>query len=223
MSCSRLPVYSSLSLLKRCTRPFWSTMTMTELASDTTVSAKDRPSTRSLATDSVSECADAVPAHSLGLILRPTRWRRNRSPYSVMSMRTLEVMPVSARIAPACSGRSAVAMLAAPFTAANSNASLSAARRQYGLFVPKCAYRIDLSSWFSVIVVSPCRPRMARKIHYGLLNSGSTSLYGAAMRLLRNIAPAWRSGAANPRGRDRFDAHSRTFTQALLRARLGRP
>ncbi|MNT71115.1 hypothetical protein D3C72_2095690 [compost metagenome] len=105
-------------------------MTMTELASDTTVSANDRPSTRSLATDSVSVCADAVPAHSLGLILRPTRCRCSRSPYSMMSMRTLDVMPVRLRTASAWSGRRAIAILVAPLTAASSMASLSADKRQ---------------------------------------------------------------------------------------------
>ena len=130
MSCSRLPVYSSLTLLKRCTRPCWSTMTMTELASDTTVSANDRPSTRSRATESVSVWADAVPAHSVGLILRPTSRSWIGSPYRTISMRRLAVMPVRARMACACSGCSANAMLVAPLMAASSIALLSAANRQ---------------------------------------------------------------------------------------------
>lgn len=68
------------------------------------------------------------------------------SPYSLTSMRRLEVMPVRSRMAAACSGLSAVAILAAPLIADSSKASLSLASRQYGLCVPKYWYRSDLSS-----------------------------------------------------------------------------
>ncbi len=46
---------------------------MTELASETTCSAKESPCTRSRATEGVSFQAEAVPAHSRREIFLPTR------------------------------------------------------------------------------------------------------------------------------------------------------
>lgn len=72
-STSRLPVTSSQSRLKRCTIPLRSRITTSEFTSDTTCSANASPCARSLATETVSEYAEAVPAQSVVLTFLPTR------------------------------------------------------------------------------------------------------------------------------------------------------
>ena len=136
-SCSFRPVYSSLKRLKRWIFPFWSRITITELASETTCSAKESPCARSRATEGVSFQADAVPAHSFLLILRPTRWTGTSTPYKGRVMAMLEVITVSWRISAACSSSSATTwMMSALSLAARCRALLSAVSRHQGLCVP---------------------------------------------------------------------------------------
>ncbi|MOA52943.1 hypothetical protein D3C78_1763250 [compost metagenome] len=64
------------------------------MASDTTCSAKESPWARSRATDGVSFQAEAVPAHSFLLILRPIRCTGTSAPYRERVMVMLEVITV---------------------------------------------------------------------------------------------------------------------------------